>query len=265
MIRKISIFLVAALLLVDYLSPVASAAVALQDVYAQIETTPVAAAGDAADDPAIWVHPTDPSLSLVFGNNKGGKLKEGSLESYDLSGRLLQKISTPSGFYGNVDVRGNYVVVAKGGIRVYQINPDTRKLSLATDGSGTITTAGEGLCLYDPGVAGVTDGLYAFTITRSIGRVRQYQLLDADRDGLLTGSLVRDFTIGTEAEGCVADDVTGNLFISEEDVALWRYGADASSGTTRTLIDAVDEDTPGDLEGVAIAGNHLFVSVQNVA
>lgn len=27
---------------------------------AQVETTPVRSAGDAADDVAVWVHPTDP-------------------------------------------------------------------------------------------------------------------------------------------------------------------------------------------------------------
>ena len=35
--------------------------------------------------------------------------------------------------------------------------------------------------------------------------------------------MVRSFAIGSEAEGCVADDETGALYVSQEDVALWRY------------------------------------------
>ena len=51
------------------------------------ETTPVATTGDSMDDPAVWVHPTDPSLSLVLGNNK-----RGALETYDLDGNRVQRL-----------------------------------------------------------------------------------------------------------------------------------------------------------------------------
>lgn len=52
---------------------VASAATKpIGDATATVETDPVAPAGDAADDPAIWVHPTNPSRSVVIGNDKGG-------------------------------------------------------------------------------------------------------------------------------------------------------------------------------------------------
>ena len=39
---------------------------------------------DEKDDPAIWVHPTDKSQSLVIGNDK-----KGSLEVYDLDGNVV--------------------------------------------------------------------------------------------------------------------------------------------------------------------------------
>ena len=47
------------------------------------ETVPGAHTGDSMDDPAIWVHPTDPSRSLVIVNDKAG-----SLDTYDLDGTL---------------------------------------------------------------------------------------------------------------------------------------------------------------------------------
>ena len=56
-------------------------------VTATVETEPVRHAGDAADDPAIWIHPLDPSLSVVLGDDK-----EGGLCVYGLDGALLQEI-----------------------------------------------------------------------------------------------------------------------------------------------------------------------------
>ncbi len=241
--------------------PSADAAPVVQTIASSRETQPVIGTGDAADDPAIWVHPTNPALSLILGNDK-----KGSLETYNLDGTRVQRITSSTTFWGNVDVRGNYVMASNGGVRIYTIDPTTRLLTAATENTtGKISTSGEGLCVYDPGQPGVVDGLYVYTITRSVGRVRQYSLTDADLDQKLAGVLVRDFTIGTEAEGCVANDQNGDLFISEEDVALWRYGAMPSAGTSRSMVAQVNGDLPADAEGVALAAGYLFVSAQNVA
>src|SRR5262245_48304552 len=86
------------------LSSPASSAPAEQptgDAQATVETTPVTHTGDAADDPAIWRHPTDPSLSLVIGNDKGG-----ALDVYDLAGNRIQQFT--GGFFGNVDVHAGF-------------------------------------------------------------------------------------------------------------------------------------------------------------
>ena len=37
---------------------------------ADVETDPVDSYGDAADDPAIWIHPDDPALSVIIGAQK---------------------------------------------------------------------------------------------------------------------------------------------------------------------------------------------------
>lgn len=116
-----------------------------------VETEPVRSGGDAADDPAIWVHPTDPARSLIIGNDKGG-----GLEVYDLDGRRIQRIT--EGFFGNVDVRQrvslpagrtDVVAVARSGLRFYTVDPDTRRLVSITDSeSGSVAGGGEGVCLY---------------------------------------------------------------------------------------------------------------------
>jgi myo-inositol-hexaphosphate 3-phosphohydrolase len=50
-------------------------------VAATVETEPVPHSADAADDAAIWIHPTDPSLSTVLGTDK---VEGGGLGVYDL-------------------------------------------------------------------------------------------------------------------------------------------------------------------------------------
>lgn len=44
-----------------------------------------------ADDPAIWVNPSDPTQSLIFGT-----LKDGGLQVYDLKGRVRQTVLPPN-------------------------------------------------------------------------------------------------------------------------------------------------------------------------
>jgi 3-phytase len=241
---------------------------------ATVETEPVLSSGDAADDPAIWPHPTDPSKSVVIGNDKGG-----ALEVYDLDGRRLQRIQ--EGFFGNVDLRTgvtiggrtrDVIAVYRSGLRLYTIDPDTRRLANITDsstGSLPVPTGGEGLCLFRSGTSGDT---FAYAISRA-GAVSQYRLTDVDADGLVDASRVRLWQMGSEAEGCVADDSGGRLYISEEDVAIWRYGAEPTDGTTaadRLPVDRVTSAGGGlapDIEGLAlvetaVGAGYLIASAQ---
>jgi 3-phytase len=256
-VRRPVLALVALLAVV--VAPAQPASAAPVPVTPTRETVPVAHAGDAADDPAIWVHPTNPAASLIIGNDKLG-----ALETYDLDGSRRQRITTGTSFWGNVDVRGDLVVAWNGGgARVYRVDPATRLLTLATDGNGVIgTVGGEGLCLYQS-----PSTLYVYAITRG-GVLRQYALGDADRDGRYEGRLVRRFAVGSEAEGCVADDANGALYVSQEDVGLWRYGAAPSAGSTRRAVDRVTTQggrIHADAEGVTVAGTYVILSSQNVA
>ncbi len=184
----------------------------------------MATTGDSMDDPAVWVHPNRRSRSLVIGNNK-----RGALETYDLAGNRVQRIADDVTFWGNVDVRQkakiagkvrDIVAVYHRGLQLYRVNPSTRRLTRVNEGVA-IPTAGEGLCLYKSRPSG---HLYVFVVAIS-GMVRQFRIRDADRDGRLGAVEVRRFEVGSEAEGCVADDDRGVVYISEEEVGLWRYRA----------------------------------------
>ncbi|QKE02609.1 phytase [Nocardioides marmotae] len=233
-------------------APVAAAPDPVALVASVRETVSVASAGDALDDPAVWVHPSDPARSLVLGNDKLG-----GLETYDLDGNLVQRLTDDTAFWGNVDVRQrvavdgvvrDVVAVAHDGLRLYDVDPATRLLR-DTGEDRAITGSGEGVCLW---VDAAAQEVHVVLITIA-GRLQQYRLGDADADGLLEGTLVRDLEVGSEAEGCVADDDTGALYVSEEDTGLWRYAADPATGDDRTLVD-----------GVATAGGHLVPDVEGV-
>jgi Phytase len=75
---------------------------ALTIVAASVETTPVPDSDDAADDPAVWVNPTTPALSVVIGTDKQG----GGLGVYGLDGDQIQYL--PSGKLNNVDLRDGF-------------------------------------------------------------------------------------------------------------------------------------------------------------
>ncbi len=226
----------------------------IQEVSATVETTPIQKAGDSADDPAIWVNPHDPAQSLVIGTNK-----KGGLVVYDLSGKELQYLK--DGRMNNVDVRSGFrlgtetvALVTAGNrsnnsIAIYVIDPTTRRLkSVAARKIQTHTVYGS--CMY----RSARTGKFYYILTCKDGLVEQYELLDAGK-GKVDARLVRRFDIGTVAEGCVADDEPGYLYISEEDVGLWKYGAEPNAGTARTLVDTSDGSghLVADVEGVTLA------------
>jgi 3-phytase len=236
------------------LDPRAPDAPTATTVAAGAETTPVDNWGDAADDPAIWVHPTDPSRSLVIGTNK----KQG-LDVYDLTGKRVGQYA--DGRMNNVDLRSGFrlggrevtLVTASNrtrkSIAVYMIDPDTLELVDVADGelpSGLNDPYG--LCMYHDRKR---DRFYVSMNDADGGAFRQWRLL-AHGDKV-RAEHVRDFAVGSETEGCVADDATGALYVGEEDVALWRYLADPKGGTKRTQVDSVEGGhLSADVEGVGL-------------
>ncbi len=216
-----------------------------------VETGPVS---EDADDPAIWVHPTDPAQSLVIGTDKSA-----GLFSWNLAGQQVQFVG--GGLPNNVDVRYGFPlkgtsvdIVATGDesgnrIRVYGLNPATRQMS-NIGGPGIAVGVNEtyGFCLYR---SPVSSKFYAFVNDKD-GQVEQWEL--GDLDGVVGGVRVRAFDVGSQTEGCVADDTTGALYIGEEGVGIWKYGAEPGDGSARTKIDGTGGGghLKADVEGVAI-------------
>jgi 3-phytase len=227
---------------------------------AAVATAPVPSEGDAADDPAIWIHPSDPSRSLVLGTDK-----KGGLHAYTLDGRDRQLVSDGSR-PNNVDVLYNVrlggrmvdlAVASVGktgkncGVKVWSIDPSDG--TLAELGSGPTFQAFDGgapygLCTYRSPRNGEC---YVFVTDRD-GGVEQYHLTATENRGL-EARRVRAFRVGSQAEGIVADRERARLFVAEEDVGIWEYGAEATDGVSRRPVARVGEHgLEADVEGLTL-------------
>jgi 3-phytase len=234
------------------LSPIALPALAQSsEVSATVETQPVPSDGDAADDPAIWVHPADPALSTVIGTDK-----EGGLAVYDLSGGQIQYLAgiQPN----NVDLRYDFplggqsvdlVVTSDRGddaVTLHRVDPRTRQL---VEAGAPIATGMDvyGVCMYR---SPTTGDFYVFVTSDAAGPVRQWRL--SDSGGRVTATKVRDLDMGSIAEGCVADDDLAYLYVAEEDVGIWKYEAEPEGGSARVAVDEVGATLEADVEGLTI-------------
>lgn len=223
-------------------------------VMATVETQAVVSFGDAADDPAIWADPENPARSLVVATDK-----KGGLYGYDMQGRVVQDLR--DGKMNNIDLREGFMLGGRStilvaatnrtdrGIALYTLDPVAQRLTNVADGyQPTELEDPYGLCLYRSPTSGRT---YVFVNGDDV-RKRQWELVDAG-DGRVRADFVREFAFDTQTEGCVADDTTGALYVSEEDVGLWRLDAEPT-GETRVLVERI-ADNPAvkdDYEGVGL-------------
>jgi myo-inositol-hexaphosphate 3-phosphohydrolase len=276
--------------------------VGLPIVYPRVETQPIldmdedlpagARFGDM-DDPAIWLHPADPTQSVV-----AGVLKEGGLEVYDLDGRLLQSLSPEGVRYNNIDLAYGFPL---GGAAVdlfaatdryedklvfFQIDPATRELADVTDPANPLLftpegqesdeeTTAYGIALY----RSPSDGaLYAFANRRETGDLAQWKLADNGR-GQVSIEKVRELAVpvpesgeleDAQTEGMVADDELGVLYVGQENVGLWKFDAEPGGSPEGALLYTVRPDgdiLEADVEGLTIyhgpdGTGYLLVSSQ---
>ena len=251
-----------------------------------VETTPpVPHGGDAADDAAIWVNPSDPGRSTIIGTDK-----QGGIAVYDLAGTQLQ-YRDETARYNNVDLRTDFplgdkrvALVAASDrakaytsdqtqyhrrIALYSVDPATGTLA---DPVGAIRADFEpyGLCMYRSQTSGK---FYVFVTARHPvgdldGYVEQWELSD-DGSGRIDAKRVRFFGVGSQTEGCVADDEVGYLYLAEERGGIWKYPAEPNAMDERLLVDSTGPDghLVADAEGLTITygpngTGHLLASSQ---
>ncbi len=209
------------------------------------------------DDMCIWVHPTDPALSTVIASDKDAS----KIFVYDLDGNTVQTVTAP-GKPGNIDVRYNFKLSGQGidivgfndrtnsKVAIYKVDPNSRELSLVGHfDAGDWPTELYGFCLYrSPN----TGKYYAIGSGKS-GQMRQWELVD-NGDGTIGGLEMRTWDNGSQTEGLVADDETGQLYAASEADGIYKYEADpVDANPSGDLIAATgDNGLTEDVEGITI-------------
>ncbi|MFQ3204522.1 MAG: 3-phytase [Pseudoalteromonas tetraodonis] len=226
---------------------VSNSKVAMTHLHASAQTTPVAAFGDAADDPAIWINEQDAKNSLILGTDK-----RRGLMVYDLAGNKVQSLNI--GRLNNVDVRQHQSINNQTNTWITASNRTLNSISVFTvDGENKVNHVTEvetnlpeiyGMCMYSS-----DSGHYVFVNDKS-GLFQQYKLT-GEQDNL-SGELVREFTLPSQPEGCSADDKLGQLFAGEEDAGIWYIGAEPTSGNKAVKLQSVNEQLVADVEGMEI-------------
>ena len=242
-------------------APAAQAAIPM--LPAAVQTDPVPHLGDAADDPAIWVNPTDATASRVLGTDT-----KGGLAVYDLDGKQLQYL--PVGRVNNVDVRPGFALGDKRVDLAVASNRDRNSLHLfAIDPrSGQLSDIGQidtpikdiyGLCMFKDREGAI----YAIANDKD-GTFLQYRLDGSS--GKPRGELVRQFKVTTQPEGCVADDRNQRLYVGEEDAAVWTLDARGDAPATLEKVIGVGGPLHDDIEGLALyrgdKADYLVISSQ---
>ena len=228
-------------------------------VTADVETQPVAHAGDAADDPAIWVNTASPENSLVIGTDK-----KGALSSYNLNGDRVQ--SLPIGRVNNVDVgyaldipsptrkqedTGRSNSISDIAVASNRTNNSLSVLSVSREGTlahlGDVNTTLSdiyGMCLF------VEKGVAHVLANDTSGRYERY-LLSFNKDLQVSGELVQSFSLPSQPEGCVIDEEKKIAYLGEEGAGIWAL--DVSTHTTQPeFLMPISAPVEADIEGLAL-------------
>lgn len=213
------------------------------------------------DDPAIWIHPTDASKSIIVGTDKE---TGGGLYAYDLEGNIVNKVTglqRPNNVdiaYGlNVgDTTVDIAVLTEreaNKIRVFRL-PDLE----AIDGGGIPVFEGEderapmGIALYTRPADSAIFAIVGRKFGPTDGYLWQYRL--DGTSGLVTADAVRQFGkfSGTkEIEAIAVDNELGYVYCSDEGVGVRKYFADPDAGNNELALFAQGE-VKDDHEGIAI-------------
>ena len=220
-----------------------------------------------SDDPAIWLHPTDPSQSLIIGTDKN---KDGALCVFGLDGKIIEQktvrnLQRPN----NVDVEYGLMlngVLTDIAVTTERLRNKIRVFKLpemaAIDNGGIDVFEGVtqrspmGIALYKRPADGVifvivgrkqgtTDGSYLW----------QYRLED-DGTGNVKATKVREFGIWSgkkEIEAIAVDDALGYVYYSDETVGVRKYYADPDVENANTELAVFGTDGfAKDHEGISI-------------
>ncbi len=215
------------------------------------------------DDPAIWIHPSDATKSIIVGTDKD---TDGGLYAFDLKGKIVAKtgvLARPN----NVDIAYGLMVNGKktdiavvtererNVIRVFSL-PDLKPI----DNGGIPVFENEterdpmGISLYTRS----TDKAIFAVVGRKNGPsgsyLWQYQLTD-NGTGIVTGNVIRKFgnySGKKEIEAIAVDNELGFIYYCDEQFGIRKYFADPAKNDNTELAIFGQAGFKSDHEGIAI-------------
>lgn len=203
-----------------------------------------------ADDPVLWRDPADPSRALWIGTDKSK-----GLYVHDLQGKVLQFFA--EGPMNNVDQRSftvggkPMVLVAaadrgKYGVRTWLLDPATLKLA-PWGHMPTEAAFGEpyGFCM------GQFGGETFVIANNKAGAIHAYAV--AEGKGGKPAMMPRaQWKVASQTEGCVVNDATGDLYVGEEDVGIWRMSLKDPKAAPVKIAAIDGKKLVADVEGLTI-------------
>ena len=214
------------------------------------------------DDPAIWIHPTDASKSIIVGTDKDS---DGGLYAFDLNGKILKK-SIPLKRPNNIDIAYGLIIDGKkidiavtteresNKIRVFSL-PDLEPI----DNGGIPVFEGEelrdpmGVSLYTR----PTDGKIFAVVGRKSGPsgsyLWQYELSGSGK--FAVAKVVRKFGAYSgkkEIEAIAVDNELGTIYYCDEQFGIRKYKADPALNDNKELAHFGKTGFKADNEGIAI-------------
>ena len=215
------------------------------------------------DDCAIWIQPTDRSLSLIIGNDRRG---EGGLYGWDLNGKVVF-------YYGplvkpvNLDLRygfklGNETVDilvvgthVDNTLHVFKVDPQTRALEDITVPGGIQTHVQYQLYSLSLYQNIETKNVYAFVSQGKSQEALLQILLEDAGNGKVKGSIVRTF--GEEyiqgiVKGMYVDDELDYLYCCDQRNAVLKFHADPKLGNELVGRFATADGIEGDRDAIAL-------------
>ena len=227
------------------------------------------------DDPAIWVHPTDPARSLILGTMKVAA-PAGAIVAFGMDGQVRQVI-TGIDRPNNIDVEygvplgGRRVDLAvaterlAGQLRIFRIDPvEGRLVDLGgvpvLEGQEGEAGAPMGVALFRRGRDGAAFAIVSPKEGPRQNYLWQYQLIDAGngrpgarfvrRFGNFSATTVRE---ENEIESVAVDDALGYVYYSDEADGIHKWHADPDHPDAgRELAHFARSGFRGDREGIAI-------------
>ena len=227
------------------------------------------------DDPAIWVHPTEPSRSVILGTMKVAA-PAGAVVVFGVDGQIRQVISgidRPN----NIDVEYGFslggrpvdlaVVTERYGrrLRVFRIDPQQGGLvdvaaPPVLEGQSGEAGAPMGIALYKRPRDGAVFAIVSPKEGPRQGYLWQYRL-SAGADGRVAAHFVRrfgNFSATTvreenEIEAVAVDDALGYVYYADEADGIHKWHADPEHPDAgRELAHFGRDGFRGDREGIAI-------------